>query len=183
MRGKDKAYGAVLYWGFVLAGGGFLIAGAFVFASLLPFPNGVKGALMGLAGVALIAFVVGLVILISTLLLGLGRTDNHQRKVFRYDNTRVIARYAVTGIGETIFDEMYIDPDDNKVKYYVRLQLPNGESHEFHCNAIIWSHCGEGLQGSALVQGDWIGQFIPAIGDGEGHPYRQEIAEFHRQNL
>jgi hypothetical protein len=39
------------------------------------------------------------------------------------------------------------------------------------------------MTGTALIQGDWIGQFIPQFGHGQGDPYRQEMAAHHPQNL
>ncbi len=183
LKAKDKAYGNVMFWGAALAFGGFIGAGLFLILGFLPFPQIMKSGAMGLAGLALLAFVAGLLLLLFALLAGLGKINNLGKKVFKHDGVKVIARYAINSIGETIFDERYMNFEDEKLKFYVRLQLPNGHSAEYHCNEIVWGHCAEMMTGTALIQGDWVGQFIPLFGDGQGDPYRPEMAAQHPQNL
>lgn len=183
LKTKDKAYGNVMFWGAALAIGGFIGAGILLTLGFLPFPQIIKTGAMGLAGVALLAFVAGLLLLLFTLLAGLGKINNRGKRVFQHNDVKVIARYSINGIGETIFDERYMDFEDPKIKFYVRLQQANGFSAEYHCNAIVWGHCAEMMTGTALIQGDWIGQFIPQFGDGQGDPYRPEMAAHLPQNL
>jgi hypothetical protein len=173
LKSKDNAYGNLLYWGAVLAIGGFVCAALFMVAAVFPFPGGIKTVIVVFADLSVVAFIVGLLMMLATLLAGLRRTSGRPKSALQYPDTRVVARYAINGHGETLFDETYIDMEDPGVKFYVRLKLPNGHSSEYHCNPIVWSHCGEAMSGTAILQGDWIGQFIPIIGSGQGDPYRQ----------
>ena len=66
LKTKDKAYGNIMFWGAALALGGFIGAGALLVLGFLPFPQLIKTGAMGLAGVALLAFVAGLGWTIST---------------------------------------------------------------------------------------------------------------------
>jgi len=172
MKGKDKAYGNALFWGAALAIGGFFGSGLFLILCAFPVGQTVRNAALYLSGLSLIVFVIGLIFLLFTLLAGLRRTNGRPRSVLQYNDSKIIARYAVNGHGETLFDEYYMDVEDPKLKFYVRIQLPNGNSAEYHCNQIVWRHCGEAMTGTALIQGDWIGQFTPQFGAGQGNPYQ-----------
>jgi len=77
-------------------------------------------------------------------------------------NTRVIARYAVNRQGETLtLEDDFPDP---KTKFYVRLQLGDGNRAEFQCVKEVYDQCGEGMRGESHFQGRWLGMFRPYIG-------------------
>lgn len=122
----------------------------------------------------IVGFFIGVVVAAYTLFSGL-RTESQGGKVTtvtEIPGARITARYAINMIGETIFSEQDILFDDPKTKLYVRLQLPNAHSTEVKCPAEVWLACGEGMYGTALLQGDWLGGFRPTVGTGQGDPYR-----------
>lgn len=143
----------MLFAGLALMIGGLVLAGLSVF--VLPALGAMGIALMGLFGVA---FVVGLIITGTVLVAGI-RKNSSSRAPVVYRGVKVIARYAIDWRGQTLFDEAYMDPEDTKLKYYVRLQIPGREATEYRCSAPVWGQCGELLTGTASIQGDWIGRF------------------------
>lgn len=85
---------------------------------------------------------------------------------------RVIARFAVNDIGETVFSDF--DPEESKL--YVKLQPPDGRTREYRTAMPTWEAALEGAKGTAHVQGDWLGQFEvqrPSPPSADADPYRR----------
>ena len=60
----------------------------------------------------------------------------------------------------------------DNLRYFVRLWFPNGTQNEYRCGPDVFGQCGEGMWGSATVQGDWLGGFVPkAPPPSSGAPY------------
>jgi hypothetical protein len=114
----------------------------------------VLGAIGLLGGLGLLAFV-----LISGATLG----ATEKRGVRKTDpQTRVLARFAMNSQGDTIpLEYEYPDP---KTKFYVRMELGNGNRVEFQCVREVFDQCGEGMRGESQYQGRWLGLFRPYIG-------------------
>jgi hypothetical protein len=168
----------LLIAGVVLTVLGFFIFGfGFVFGSLqaAQFGSGYGFVVPGLGG---LMFLTGVGIIMATLAKGLSVARNGQRSgnVVRIDNARIAARFAVNRELEMLFSEEDIFFDDPSYKLYVKIQTPEGRVFECRCNEAVWRNAGEGTKGTALVQGDWLGQFMPSIGTGQGRPY-EEVAE------
>jgi hypothetical protein len=173
---NDRAYSAALNTGLWMAVGGFFL-GAFILlagASQGKHPSGV--ILMIAAGIFIAIFFIGLFVLMYTLASGLGRASGAGKAPMQCDNAFVVARYGITGVGETIFDEIYLDMDDPKLKLFVRLNIPGIGSAEYRCNDIIWRECGESMVGTAMIQGNWVGSFVRYIGHGQGNPHLYDVA-------
>jgi len=74
-----------------------------------------------------------------------------------YPDVLIVARFAINEANEMIFQDF--DPEDPDSKLYVHLKFPGGRNQEFRCPLPVFERCGEGMRGSAVVQGDWLGNF------------------------
>jgi hypothetical protein len=150
--------------------GGFCLGGfGFVMAVLSGSPSMV--ALSGLGG---LGFVVGLIMIGATVLGGL-RTEKKaatSTEAVQIPDCVITARFVTNSVGETLFSEEDIFFDDPKVKYFIRIQPSYGRQIELRTNMPVWQSCGEGMRGTAVVQGDWLGSFTHQRGRGEGTPYQ-----------
>jgi len=171
-RSSDAAYSNWLIAGIGMLVGGFLLGAMMVIAG-----SGSRSiVLVAMAGLFFLVSFAGLVVLVVTLSAGLRSTSRSTKAApLRLDAARIQARYAINSLGETIFDESYLDFEDPKTKLYVRISAPGMNGSEFKCQAPVWTRCGEGMEGTAVIQGDWLGQFFPKIaGPSQGDPYRRE---------
>ena len=76
--------------------------------------------------------------------------------------TRVLAKYACNARGETLPLEWdFFDPG---TKFFVRMELGDGNRVEFQCVKEVFDQCGEGMRGESHYQGRWLGMFRPYIG-------------------
>lgn len=146
--------------------------------------------MMAISALFVIASLVSLYFFMAAVplfLIGLGTTGYAVLKGLHTENSgskvstphqlpacKVVARFAVSGIGEMLFNEMDFLEDDPEIKFYVQLQPEYGPKVELKTNYVVWTTCGEGMTGDAVVQGDWLGGFIPRIGDGQGEPHRRD---------
>jgi hypothetical protein len=179
-RPSDKAYSTALMVGLCLMGAGlFLAMLMFVVGAIQSARMGGSNGLpiFAASGVFTAIFLAGVLTTGVTLVAGMRRATFGAKSVWRVDGARVQARYCVNHLGETIFQEEYIDFEDPQTRFFVRLEIPGRGTSEYRCAAPVWGQCGEGLTGNALVQGDWVSQFVRDIGDGRGNPYRSDVAE------
>lgn len=88
-----------------------------------------------------------------------GEKHSASQKLYKVPDVRVVARFAISEIGETLFSEGDIDFDNPKTKPLVKLQYANGEVHEFACHPAVWRQAGEGMTGNAIIQGGWLSAF------------------------
>lgn len=104
---------------------------------------------------------VGILMGTGVILWGLFFAEKHSgsQKLYRVPDVRIIARFAISEIGETLFSEDDIDFDNPKTKPLVKLQYSNGEVHEFACHPTVWRQSGEGMTGTAIIQGGWLSAF------------------------
>ena len=128
--------------------------------------DAVSGAIrdMGPANAALAAFggvILGLLLIAGTLVYGvvLDRAET-KGAALGIEHARVIARYALTADGVLHTDAESIEYAENP-RYYVRLALPGRGSVEFRTAPETFWNCGEGMTGTAEIQGKWLGRFLP----------------------
>jgi len=120
---------------------------------------------------ALIAVAAGVIALMAKLALN-DLLVSGKGKVAVLDGCQIAARFAINRIGETLFDADYVEFDDPKTKLFVRLNRPNLPSLEVRTNQHVWLACGEGMYGSAHVDGDWMGRFEQRVPPTpQGNPY------------
>src|SRR3954471_10173137 len=122
MKGSDNSYGSALMVGVGLMAVGLVMGGIFFIGAITHSKSAIPVA--AASGLFILVFVAGLVLTAVTLILGLRRTSAKGKPAYRYDNSKVIARYVVNGRGETIFDEFYVDVNDLKLRFNVRLEVP-----------------------------------------------------------
>lgn len=169
--GSDRTYSTLLIVGVGLMVGSGILGAMMLFAALAQGSSKSTGIpILATAGFFILLFLIGLGLVVFTLAVGLRKASGSSKTITRYENTKVIARYAINSTGETLFDESYILPDDPNVKLYVRLEVPGLGSSEYRCNMPVWGQCGEGQRGAAMIQGSWIGQFL-AYPPGQAGPY------------
>jgi len=123
--------------------------------------------------VAIPLFLIGLIVTGYAVLKGLHTEKKASRSgtPHQIPDCLIIAKFATNGIGEMIFNDYDILMDDPKVKFYVQMQAQTGSKMELTTNSTVWQTCGEGMRGTAMVQGDWLGAFAPMIGSGQGNPH------------
>lgn len=138
---------------------------------MLLFRSPIASAIVGLGGFGVF---VGLGLLGYGLFKGLytERSASKEVAAVQMPESKIVARFAVNSIGETLFSDLDIDFEDPKTQLLIRVAPPEGDQIELRTNEQVWSQCGEGMTGTAVVQGDWLGSFIPALGTGEGGPNR-----------
>ncbi len=76
------------------------------------------------------------------------------------EGCQVLARFMMNKRGEMVFDPEFADFD---VRYMVQLMFQDGRKGEYRCAAQTFSQCGEGMSGTAYLEGDWLGMFEPAL--------------------
>lgn len=75
----------------------------------------------------------------------------------------VVSRFAeIPGIGTWFSD--FDTLEDPKTRFLVQLETQHGDIREFHCAIEVLTSVGEGMRGRAIVQGNWLTQFIPQPG-------------------
>ena len=163
----------LLIAGVVLTVLGFFLFGfGFVFGTLQAarFGSAAGFLIPGLGG---LMFLSGVTMIVVTLVKGISIAKHGPKatSVVRIENARIFARFAVNSLHEMLFSEDDILFDDPSYKLYVKLQTPDKKVFELRCNEPVWRNAAEGMTGTALVQGDWLGQFMPTIGAGQGRPY------------
>lgn len=142
-----------------------IIGGMLSFISLAIFPIMPFMILTILCGVSL---VVGLVLLGISLGSGIRaeRGGDRASEVTTYPDVKIVARFGTNYIGETLFSEEDLDLEDPETKLYVRLTTANQHRLELKTRPEVWFAAGEGMRGTALIQGDWLVGFRPTIGPG-----------------
>lgn len=131
-------------------------------------------SMMALSGLGGLVFLIGLILVGATVVGGL-RTEkmaSTTTQAVQVPNCLIIARFATNSVGETLFSEEDIFFDDPKTKFFIRIQPEYGRQIELRTNLPVWQGCGEGMRGTAVVQGDWLGSFSKQLGTADGKPYQ-----------
>lgn len=107
----------------------------------------------GLIGVAIAG---GPVIL--SLLLG-GEKLSSKAPLERSPGCQILNKIATDKRGSHALDlELY---DEDELRLYVKVLFPTGKQKEFRTQRDIYESIGEGMFGTVIIQGDWIGGFEP----------------------
>lgn len=148
----------------VLLGGG--LAFAFLGGGAVMELNDIR-APMHIARFGILLLVAGVGVLIGTIVMGLRRTSDrsYRAEPIRVPGLRVLSRFAITPVGETVFNQDYVDMEDPKTQLLVQVRYPGGRLEELRCAPDVWTQCGEGMVGDGIVQGKWLGGFAVHIGE------------------
>jgi hypothetical protein len=124
--------------------------------------RGQDTSMMLLAVVGPILMGLGALVFVGSIAYGFA-TIRKTRKgpVLNCPDVVVVARFAVNEAGEMVFQDF--DPDDPDTKLYVHLRMPDGRNQEYRCPWQVFECCGEGMRGTAVIQGDWLGGFAPYL--------------------
>lgn len=151
-EGKEKVISSMMLWGAI----GFL-AGLFFFFLAIVFGSGL---FFGLGGLLVMC---GILSAALSLYIGFShnRASGPDGPMQPQQEGRVMARFAINGIGEMIFDNYDYDAED--ARFYVKVQYLNGKRDEFECARPVFDQCGEGMRGLLTVQGSWLSMFTPLM--------------------
>lgn len=160
---RQKAVGCMLFGGAVMVvGGGFLTMMLFGSAAVRMEGSGGKDASgWVMAGFGPLCILTGLAMVIGALVWGFAVNRKAANSLaMTYPGSRVLARYALMPGSEEMMFSM-IDPAVEGIRFFAQLRLPDGRTPELRCPFPVFERLGEGMVGSATVQGDWIGAFVP----------------------
>lgn len=160
---RQKAVGCL-----VLGGAGLFAFGVLLTVMLLGSASltmaksqGKDPSMLILSGIGPLVLLLGLFTAIGGLVWGfsINRKESNAPPV-RYPGSRVLARYALMpGTDEMMFSNFH--PDDEGIRFFAQLRLPDGRTPELQCAYPVFECMGEGMWGDATVQGNWIGAFAP----------------------
>lgn len=114
--------------------------------------------------VTFVFFCLGILLIVGALGYGFFVSATERQGPRRAMPGKVLARYAVNRQGHMLVAEWEIEAAD-RPKYYVRMDFgPQVGSTELECVEPVFYQCGEGMRGTAEVQGKWLGAFHPDTG-------------------
>lgn len=160
--------------------GGFLIAALGVLATILVYMGGFLrlsySTGQGAPDVGMLVFrglgpsfvLIGLAFAIVGLAWGLAearRLASRTGKVVEYPNSQIVMRFGYRD--GTVLTEPWQWEGDPSVELYVKIRLTDGRVHELRTAPEVHAHCGDGMWGTASVDGVWLGRFVPDIGGEE----------------
>ncbi len=168
----EKTVGCVLVAGLVITvasvGAAWLFSVAGIYRGTFtrePITNRITDAgTLNLVPLAITFILIGVLMMGGAVGYGLWREANKNKgPTADYEGSKVLARYAYSRQGQLLTAEWEIESADDP-KYYVRMRLPSGESVELECAPQTYFQAGEGMTGTARVQGKWLGQFSQQVG-------------------
>lgn len=166
-EGREKAIGCLVFAAFGLVGAGVIGFLMLMGGGALRMANthGRDPSLLILSGVAGLSILLGFACAILALAWGLGRNRRARSAPPETAAVRVLARYALMpGTSEMMFSDF--DPDLPGIRFFARVRFESGQARELQCAYPVFATLGEGMTGTATVQGDWIGAFQPAPAGG-----------------
>ncbi|MCB8932153.1 MAG: DUF2500 domain-containing protein [Fimbriimonadaceae bacterium] len=160
---REKAIGCLVFAAFGLVGLGAIGFVMLMGGGALRMANsqGKDPSLLILSGFAALSILLGFGCAILALVWGLGRNRRARSAEPEFARVRILARYALMpGTSEMMFSDF--DPDYPGIRFFARVRFENGAARELQCAYPVFSMLGEGMTGTATVQGDWISIFQPA---------------------
>lgn len=157
--------------GWMLYGGGLLVVLGFI-VTLMIWGGAVASlayrgdpTLARYVWVGPLLIVLGGVAMVSGLIVGRWAANPVHRtaRIVRYPDVRVVGRFGESRDGQMYFADLDL-LDDEKLRYFVQLEIVPGDIREFECAAPVWEQAGEGMRGDAVGQGRWLSQFLPHQG-------------------
>lgn len=160
---REKAIGCLVFAAFGLVGVGALGFVMLMGGGALRMANsqGKDPSLLILSGIAGGAILLGFACAILALVWGTGRNRRARSAPPTSAPVRILARYALMpGTSEMMFSDF--DPDYPGIRFFARVRKADGNAIELQCAYPVFAMLGEGMTGTAVVQGDWISVFHPA---------------------
>ncbi len=124
---------------------------------------------MNYVPITILVILVGVILSLGCLFYGHFFVKNQNKgKTETEEYCKVIARFAIDRTGQML-NEWWDLEDGEKLRYYVKLQIPNKpEIIEFECDVPVFHAALEGSSGQATFQGRWLGRYVVYMGDGSG---------------
>lgn len=160
---RQKGVGCLMFAGVLLFAIGALLTLVLFGGGALRMANtqGKDPSLLIVAGFGPLFILLGIGLAIGGLVWGLAVNRKAANSPpMTYPGSRVLARYALLpGTDEMMFEDM--DPTLEGIRFFAQMRLPDGRTPELRCPYPVFQLLGEGMVGTATVQGDWIGSFVP----------------------
>lgn len=114
-----------------------------------------------LAGLPLGISILGLFVAFAGLMVGwkAAFADDSGKEPRDLEGAYIIAAFILDRKGDKVFDVDMHDPDD--VRYYLQIRLTDGSAREVETAPGLFASIGEGMTGTATVQGRWLSGFVP----------------------
>jgi hypothetical protein len=77
----------------------------------------------------------------------------------------IASRSATNEIGEMIFGDFEYNAPGGEL--FIQLRFPDGHIEEMRTAWGVFTQCGEGMRGAAMVKGSWLSSFAPIITQAE----------------
>ena len=88
------------------------------------------------------------------------RSASLKTTISDYPGVYVVSRFAFDRQQLMQFPTSHDEEMD--LKYYVQIQWPDGRRAELRTRPETYFATGEGMIGTASIQGDWLGKFVPS---------------------
>jgi hypothetical protein len=168
----EKGIANVFMWAIGCVVGGILLSVMLVPAGLKAMAESKGQNMTGAVFVVLgpMLFVIGLVLAAIGLFAGFqfGKAEGSARRIVP---VQIRSRFAVNEIGEMIFGNFEYDAPGGQL--FVQVMFSDGHVEELRTAWGIFTVCGEGMRGTAAIQGDWLASFAPDVPvPASGDPYR-----------
>ncbi|MFQ3586214.1 MAG: hypothetical protein SNJ74_09025 [Fimbriimonadaceae bacterium] len=168
--GKESLIGCLIWGGFLTSIFGVLATVLLYGAGLvrLSYSTGQRAPDVGILvfrGIGPALVLVGLAAALVGLAWGLRESKKLGSKtgrVVEYPDCQIVMRFAYRD--GAILTEPWQWEDDPSVERYVKVRLPDGRVREFRTSPEVHAGCGDGMRGTASVDGLWLGRFVPHIG-------------------
>ncbi len=111
-------------------------------------------------------FTIGILGSIITFIVGITKGVNEFKgtgHVQSVPHVIVMSKYVLNRNGEFVTEE-YLWETEPKLRFFVKMKLPNGELREFLTTMRVYMNCGDGMRGEAVIDGKWLGSFTAYIG-------------------
>lgn len=164
-EGKQKLVGLLIFGGI-----GLVVLGLILFvmamgggAGRLAQSKGTDANLLVVAGLPLGISVLGVICVVVGLLVGFRAAlpNASSQPIRTLEGIYITSRFGLSRETKDMVFTTGIYADD-AVDYFVQIQLPGGTKQELRCAVPVWEQVGEGMHGTATVQGDWLCQFVMA---------------------
>lgn len=118
-------------------------------------------SMMLLSGLPLGITVIGLFMAFAGLVIGWKSafSDDSKRPLTDVENIYIIAAFILDRKGDKVFEPEMYEPDD--IRHYVQIRFPDGTAQEVQTAPELFALIGEGMKGTATIQGRWMSAFVP----------------------
>lgn len=154
----------------LMIGGGIVTVGVGVVLLFVAFNGGTAAHVIGgparsldlMIPISCFVILAGIISVVVGIFSGLGRVHKQGSAQERQmmPGAQIICRFALDYQRQMVFDTGLMLDDFQR---YVQIQFADGRKGEFKTNVEVWENCPDGMKGTAIIQGDWLGAFTPVV--------------------